>query len=116
MTKQLITALHAADATLSLCAGKLPEYAEIRRKETLAMVRAALSAATLCNKALDFIERSDPFGDEFSEHEIEILRNFCLTAVEQASQASRCACRGTDEYCPCQNTPDCLTLRQRLMR
>lgn len=37
-----------ADATLSLCSGKVPAYVEERRKETLAMVRSAIDALTTC--------------------------------------------------------------------
>jgi hypothetical protein len=37
-------ALLGAEATLSMCAGRLPEYAEVRRKETIAMVRDAIKA------------------------------------------------------------------------
>ena len=36
-------ALMAADATLALCAGKLPAYVEDRRKETASIVRKALA-------------------------------------------------------------------------
>lgn len=36
-------ALMAADATLSLCAGKVPGYVEDRRVETLGIVRKALA-------------------------------------------------------------------------
>ena len=39
----LRVALMAADATLALCAGKVPAYVEDRRKETLAIVRKALA-------------------------------------------------------------------------
>lgn len=35
-------ALMAAEATLSLCAGKVPPYVEDRRAETVAIVRASL--------------------------------------------------------------------------
>jgi hypothetical protein len=30
----------------------------------------------------------------------------CLSAEEKADQATRCGCRGQDDYCPCQNAPD----------
>lgn len=33
----------------------------------------------------------------------------CLTEVEKRAQAARCACRGSDDYCPCQNAPDRIT-------
>ena len=29
-----------------------------------------------------------------------------LADFEQKAQGARCACRGADEYCPCQNAPD----------
>lgn len=37
----------------------------------------------------------------------------CLSVGEQAAQAARCACRGADDYCPCQNAPDRETLAHR---
>lgn len=37
----------------------------------------------------------------------------CLTTAEQKAQALRCPCRGTDEWCPCQNVPDRQTLAAR---
>jgi hypothetical protein len=36
-----------------------------------------------------------------------------LTVAEQKAQAARCACRGVDDYCPCQNTPDRVTRQYR---
>ena len=39
----LRVALMAAEATLALCAGKLPGYVEDRRKETIGIVRKALA-------------------------------------------------------------------------
>ncbi len=35
-----------------------------------------------------------------------------LTIEEQSDQAYRCACRGADDYCPCQNMADYTTLRR----
>lgn len=32
-----------------------------------------------------------------------------LSPAEQWAQAARCACRGADDYCPCQNVPDRVT-------
>ncbi len=37
----------------------------------------------------------------------------CLGADEQKAQAMRCPCRGTDEYCTCQNSPDQFTREAR---
>lgn len=37
----------------------------------------------------------------------------CLTSDEQKAQAARCACRGADDYCPCQNAPDRTTIEAR---
>lgn len=37
----------------------------------------------------------------------------CLTMSEQKAQATRCSCRGVDEWCPCQNTPDRQTMLAR---
>lgn len=34
-----------------------------------------------------------------------------LTAAEQKIQAARCGCRGSDDYCGCQNVPDRETRR-----
>lgn len=36
-----------------------------------------------------------------------------LSVKEQKAQAERCGCHGTDDYCPCQNSPDSATLRLR---
>ena len=38
---------------------------------------------------------------------------FCLTNAEQKAQASRCPCGGSDDYCPCQNVPDRVTIGER---
>lgn len=32
-----------------------------------------------------------------------------LTQDEQKAQAQRCGCKGSDDYCPCQNAPDQVT-------
>lgn len=37
----------------------------------------------------------------------------CLSSAEQKAQALRCGCRGSDDYCPCQNTPDRVTRQYR---
>lgn len=37
----------------------------------------------------------------------------CLTREEQRAQALRCSCRGTDEWCVCQNSPDHITRKER---
>lgn len=37
----------------------------------------------------------------------------CLTIAEQKAQATRCSCRGADDYCPCQNAPDTQTRKDR---
>lgn len=37
----------------------------------------------------------------------------CLDADEKAIQGARCGCRGQDDYCPCQNAPDRMTLKAR---
>lgn len=36
-----------------------------------------------------------------------------LSDGEMAVQAKRCACRGSDDYCPCQNAPDRQTQKER---
>jgi hypothetical protein len=36
-----------------------------------------------------------------------------LTSAEQKAQAARCGCRGSDDYCPCQNRPDQITKTAR---
>lgn len=36
-----------------------------------------------------------------------------ITADEMVAQAKRCACRGADDYCLCQNVPDATTLAGR---
>lgn len=37
----------------------------------------------------------------------------CLTGAEMKAQAARCSCRGSDEYCQCQNVPDRVTRAER---
>lgn len=36
-----------------------------------------------------------------------------LTSAEQKAQATRCGCKGSDDYCVCQNAPDKVTLAER---
>jgi hypothetical protein len=36
-----------------------------------------------------------------------------LTPAEQKTQGARCGCKGTDDMCPCQNTPDRQTIKDR---
>jgi hypothetical protein len=36
-----------------------------------------------------------------------------LTSAEQIAQAARCSCRGADDLCACQNTPDNETRAER---
>lgn len=36
-----------------------------------------------------------------------------LTPAEQKAQAARCGCKGSDDMCPCQNTPDRQTIKDR---
>ena len=35
-----------------------------------------------------------------------LLRGWVLSPAEKAEQAKRCSCRGSDDYCTCQNVPD----------
>ena len=37
----------------------------------------------------------------------------CLSTAEQKAQAERCGCRGTDDYCTCQNVADRITKAAR---
>ncbi len=43
----------------------------------------------------------------------KVLAEDCLTDDEKKAQANRCACRGSDDYCACQNEPDRLTVEVR---
>ena len=36
-----------------------------------------------------------------------------LSDADQKTQGARCACRGVDDYCPCQNAPDRITIAAR---
>lgn len=50
--------------------------------------------------------------------EQEAIEDLCgqidgLSADEQKAQAARCGCRGSDDYCPCQNVPDAETKTAR---
>ena len=36
-----------------------------------------------------------------------------LSATDMKEQAARCPCRGSDDYCTCQNVPDRTTLEKR---
>jgi hypothetical protein len=38
----------------------------------------------------------------------------CLSNAEQKAQAARCGCKGSDDYCPCQNVADRETIKTRL--
>jgi hypothetical protein len=44
---------------------------------------------------------------------LDQMNDSCLTDVEQKAQAARCACRGSDDYCVCQNVPDDTTKAER---
>ncbi|MCA0278484.1 MAG: hypothetical protein LCH86_21005 [Proteobacteria bacterium] len=37
----------------------------------------------------------------------------CLSRAEQKAQGERCACRGADDYCVCQNVTDAVTRSER---
>ena len=38
-----------------------------------------------------------------------------LTRAEQIAQGQRCDCRGSDDYCPCQNSVSAATRRERTL-
>lgn len=44
---------------------------------------------------------------------LDQMNNGCLTDAEQKAQATRCSCRGSDDYCVCQNVPDDATKAER---
>lgn len=44
---------------------------------------------------------------------LDQMNDGCLTDAEQKAQATRCACRGSDDYCVCQNAPDSVTKAER---
>ena len=44
---------------------------------------------------------------------LDQMNDGCLTDTEQKAQAARCACRGSDDYCVCQNAPDLDTKAER---
>lgn len=50
--------------------------------------------------------------DEFNDGRFTLIDG-PLTMSEQFAQAKRCECRGFDEMCGCQNTPDYATLLER---
>jgi len=50
--------------------------------------------------------------DEFNDGRFKLIDG-PLTTSEQLAQGKRCACRGFDEFCGCQNTPDHETLLER---
>ena len=67
-------------------------------------------------------EQREAAGDELSDLVIAILEDEQhslaaaapgLTAFEMKAQGERCACRGVDDYCPCQNAPDRKTICAR---
>ncbi len=45
---------------------------------------------------------SDAFSDWY-RRVTETLDRAPLTAADQKQQGMSCSCRGTDDYCPCQN-------------
>jgi hypothetical protein len=42
----------------------------------------------------------------------DLTMNRCLSLDEQKAQGARCGCRGSDDYCPCQNAPDAITRKE----
>ena len=50
-------------------------------------------------------EAIDDLLDQMNDHG--------LTDAEQKAQALRCACRGSDDYCACQNVTDTTTRAER---
>lgn len=44
---------------------------------------------------------------------LDQMNDSCLSDAEQKAQAARCACRGSDDYCVCQNAPDATTKAER---
>lgn len=50
--------------------------------------------------------------DEFNDGRFTLIDG-PLTTAEQAAQAKRCGCRGYNDMCGCQNTPDHETLWER---
>lgn len=67
-------------------------------------VASALSAA---RSAACLIWRGRPYGPELDEA-------LSLSAADMKAQAARCPCRGSDEFCACQNVPDRVTRAARL--
>lgn len=57
--------------------------------------------------------RSGYSSDDAARRATFRMADDAITPAEQQSQAARCACRGADDYCPCQNTPDRQTLKDR---
>jgi len=55
-----------------------------------------------------------PFEDSV-EQVCELLNSIdtCATEDEKKVQATRCGCRGHDEYCACQNVPDAVSWAER---
>lgn len=52
-------------------------------------------------------------GAEYKRAFLAGFQSGCLTDAEKKEQAERCSCRGADDYCVCQNSPDTHTTRQR---
>lgn len=50
----------------------------------------------------------------FGCDQYESVMNQLLHHEEMVEQAKRCACRGVDDYCACQNVPDRTTRLKRL--
>jgi hypothetical protein len=55
-----------------------------------------------------------PECEGFGCDEYQSIMNQMLHHDEMLEQAQRCACRGVDDYCVCQNAPDRITRLKRL--
>lgn len=47
------------------------------------------------------------------ENLVRVATNTGLSQSEMKAQGARCGCRGSDDYCVCQNVPDRMTLDGR---
>lgn len=66
---------------------------------------------TVYESVLDGHIRVCPF-EKFNDGRFVDIGGY-LTPQEQQAQAERCGCRGTNDMCGCQNTPDRQTLTER---
>lgn len=87
--------------------GNMLMYGEDHAQADGRTADALRSAAKLIDSLLSDRARNAALASE------AVAGGPCLSRDEQRAQGARCACRGSDDYCPCQNAPDRQTIAAR---